>query len=114
MIPEEKAGGSIYRRGRARPVPYMVKLVVSAETGELREIEWDTFGMRLSGSLGVQRLIWAVTFMPQNLEGRSVVVPVSSVFQVSYDNHRDRSDRAETRYSNFHRYGTETVLAFER
>lgn len=112
VSPAERNAWVLFSNGGSWSVPFSARVIVSADTGEVREIKWDTSGISLPESTGIERLAWTVTFGPESLAGRSVVVPTNSVYQVFYDKSAVTTDWAETRYFGFRRFGSDATVTF--
>ncbi len=96
---------------RAYPISFEGKIRTSRRSGEIKRIQWR--GTNLPPGMGLSGVEWSVNFEPVIMAGRQGAPPIQSDYTVVYRGEKTRVDRNVTLFSNFRRYGSDTVITYE-
>jgi hypothetical protein len=92
-------------------VPFHTDVWVAPDSGEILKIARRS--TTLSSSSHISELRWSVTLAPVELNGHRWLLPRSGEYSVAYEESGQR-EWNELQFSDYHRYGSEASLRFDR
>jgi hypothetical protein len=81
------------------------------DTGKILRITWRASDPPAES--GVAEVLWTVDFSPVDVSSRTLTLPQQAVYQVTYPQGPNRTDRNVTNFSHYRRYSADSAIHFD-